>query len=130
MALGISDAFPCAKFLHAFRPDDIKPHHLLNRRIVLVDAVINSGKTIVNFVQHLRPKRADGVPRRDIPIIIVAGVVQFGALSQSKYADILADCNELSIVALRISSNMYAATGKTDTGNRLLNTIDYFDQGP
>lgn len=32
MALSISDMPPLAKFLHAFRPDDIKDHHMSSNR--------------------------------------------------------------------------------------------------
>jgi len=54
MAFGINEAFPSAMFIHAKRPEDIEPHHLLQQRtVVLVDSVVNSGKTVVDFVQHI-----------------------------------------------------------------------------
>lgn len=71
MALGVNDAFPLAMFLHANDPTDIKPEHLHeNITILLVDSVINSGKTIIEFVNHIRKLNAV------ISIIVVAGVVQ------------------------------------------------------
>ena len=39
MASGVSDAFPSAMYVHAARPSDIKPHHVRDRKhIVLVDS--------------------------------------------------------------------------------------------
>lgn len=55
MAFGVNDAFPLAMFVHASHPDDIKLHHLQDQlTLVLVDSVVNSGKTVVQFVQHVR----------------------------------------------------------------------------
>jgi uracil phosphoribosyltransferase len=55
MALGVNEAFPLAMFVHASRPDDIMLHHLQGQlTVVLVDSVVNSGKTVVQFVQHVR----------------------------------------------------------------------------
>jgi hypothetical protein len=45
MALGVNEAFPYAMFVHAEHPEDIEPHHL-QRTVVLVDSVMNSGKTV------------------------------------------------------------------------------------
>ncbi|OTA69551.1 hypothetical protein K449DRAFT_412187 [Hypoxylon sp. EC38] len=119
IALGISEAFPLAPFLHAFRPDDITNEHLTrNLKVVLVDAVINSGKTMTEFVQHIRKINAT------IPIAIAAGVVQYKVVSEGAFAQLLKSCKHLSLVALRFSETAYVGRGVTDTGNRLFNTTD------
>jgi len=117
MALGVNDAFPCAMFVHAKRPEDIEPHHLLRlRTIVLVDSVVNSGKTVVDFVQHVRSLDAT------IRIVVVAGVVQAQSVSEGSLAQALARHANFSLVALRLSDNKFTGRGTTDTGNRLFNT--------
>ncbi|KAK6512647.1 hypothetical protein TWF481_001528 [Arthrobotrys musiformis] len=117
MALGVNDAFPSAIFLHAKCPDDIKPVHALQQHsIILVDSVINSGKTIVQFLQHIRKINPS------VPVVVVAGVVQAGSLAEGSLAELMECRSNFSIVALRISENKYTGRGTTDTGNRLFNT--------
>jgi uracil phosphoribosyltransferase len=54
MALGVSSAFPLAMLVHATKPSDIKFHHLQKwHNVLLVDSVINSGKSLVEFIQHI-----------------------------------------------------------------------------
>ena len=117
MALGVNDAFPLAMFVHASRPADIMLHHLQGKlTVVLVDSVVNSGKTVVQFVQHVRNLHAT------IRIVIIAGVVQAQSVSGGSHAQSLARHAELSLVALRLSDNKFTGRGSTDTGNRLFNT--------
>ncbi len=117
MAFGVNDAFPRAVFVHASRPDDIMLQHLEGQRaVVLVDSVVNSGKTVVQFVQRVRNLHAT------IRIVIVAGVVQAQSVSGGSHARPLARHAGLSLVALRLSDNMFTGRGITDTGNRLFNT--------
>jgi uracil phosphoribosyltransferase/phosphoserine phosphatase/adenylate kinase len=55
MALGVSRALPLAMFLHAKIPDEIELKHLHDREtIFLVDSVVNTGQSILEFVQHIR----------------------------------------------------------------------------
>ncbi|CAM6002791.1 unnamed protein product [Sphagnum balticum] len=115
MALGVNEAFPCAMFVHAKHPEDIEPHHL-QRTVVLVDSVVNSGKTVVNFVQHIRNLHAT------IRIVVVAGVVQAQSVAEGSTAHALACNKNFSLVALRLSNNKFTGKGTTDTGNRLFNT--------
>ena len=116
MALGVNDALPLAMFVHASRPDDIMLHHLQGQStVLLVDSVVNSGKTVVQFVQHIRKLHFT------IRIVVIAGVVQ----AQSIYGGSLAQLARhagLSLIALRLSDNKFTGTGTTDTGNRLFNT--------
>ncbi|GES63612.1 hypothetical protein ATEIFO6365_0007029900 [Aspergillus terreus] len=118
MAFGINDAFPRAMFLHASTPDDVQSHHLLGlSAVVLVDSVVNNGKTVVSFVQHIRSLDAN------VRIVVAAGVVQAQAVSSYSAIQALARYGELSVVALRLSDNKYTGSGGTDTGNRLFNTV-------
>lgn len=117
MALGVNDALPLAMFVHASRPDDVKIHHLQNQRtVVLVDSVVNSGETAVQFVRKVRNLHAT------IRIVIVAGVVQAQSVSRGLLARELANHAKVSLVALRLSDNKFTGSGTTDTGNRLFNT--------
>jgi uracil phosphoribosyltransferase/adenylate kinase len=117
MALGVNDAFPRAMFIHASSPDNIKPHHLKGQHtVVLVDSVVNSGKTVVQFVQHVRNLHST------IRIVVVAGVVQAQSVSRGSITQALAYHGKLSLVALRLSDNKFTGQRNTDTGNRLFNT--------
>ena len=117
MAFGVSDAFPLAMFVHARRPDDIKPHHLQGpRTVVLVDSVMNNGKTAVEFVQHVRSLHTA------IRIVLVVGVAQAQSVSEGSVVQNLGRRTNFDLVALRFSDNKYTGKGTTDTGNRLFNT--------
>ena len=117
MALGVNDAFPLAMFVHASDADDIKLHHLQGQlTIILVDSVVNTGKTIVEFVQHVRKFHAT------IRIVIVAGVVQAQCVSRGGLNQALAHHTNLHLIALRLSDTKFTGSGTTDTGNRLFNT--------
>jgi uracil phosphoribosyltransferase/adenylate kinase/phosphoserine phosphatase len=117
MAFGVNDAFPLAMFISASAPEDIMPHHLEGQlTLVLVDSVVNSGKTVVQFVEHVRKLHAT------IRIVIVAGVAQAQSISEGSPIQALAHHAKLSLVALRLSNNKFTGKGTTDTGNRLFNT--------
>lgn len=117
MAFGVNEAFPLAMFVHASRPGDIMLHHLQGQlTVVLVDSVVNSGKTVVQFVQHIRNLHTT------IRIVVVAGVVQAQCVSGGGLAQALGRHEKLSLVALRLSDNKFTGRGTTDTGNRLFNT--------
>jgi uracil phosphoribosyltransferase len=115
IALGVSDAFLNALFVHANRPNDIIQRYIQGQHtVVLVDSVVNSGKTVVQFVQHIRSLHPI------IRIIVTAGVVQAQSVSSLEKA--LAGHADFSLIALRLSDNKFTGTGITDTGNRLFNT--------
>ena len=117
MAFGVNDAFPLAMFVHASRPSDIMLHHLQGQlTVVLVDSVVNSGKTVIQFVQRIRSLHAT------IRIVVVAGVVQAQCVSGGGLAQAVGRHENLSLVALRLSDNKFTGRGTTDTGNRLFNT--------
>jgi hypothetical protein len=64
MALDVNDAFPLAMLFHASHPDDV------HMALVLVDLVVNSGRTIVDFVQAIRNLNVT------ICVAIAASIVQ------------------------------------------------------
>ena len=117
MAFGINSAFPLAMLVHATKPSEIKTHHLQKRHnVLLVDSVVNSGKSVVEFIEHIRSLDAT------IRIIVVAGTVQAKSLSEGPFFQALERDKSLSLVALRRSDNKFTGSGITDTGNRLFNT--------
>ncbi|KAK8147690.1 hypothetical protein G3M48_001208 [Beauveria asiatica] len=118
MALGISEVFPRAMFVHAFAPDDIKDHHLENQEnLVLVDSVVNSGQSIMDFL-----RRVTRLEQHLTNIVVVAGVVQKEAVADGHALRAMMEHHRVKMVALRVSSNKFTGTKTTDTGNRLFNT--------
>lgn len=118
MASGVSNAYPLAMYVHANSTADVKPHHLQEQHtIVLVDSVINTGKTIVEFVQHVRKLHAT------IRIVVIAGVVQAQCVSGSETSlNRFLENYATHLITLRLSDTKFTGTGKIDTGNRLFNT--------
>ena len=77
MAFSVNHAFPLVMFLHVKDADDIKTHHLQGQStVVLVDSVVNTGNTIVDFVQHVRKLHFT------VRIVVVARVVQAQCVSE------------------------------------------------
>lgn len=118
MATGVHDVFPLAMFVHANGPEDVKLHHIqFQAQVLLVDSVINTGESMVKFVQAIRSLRPD------IRILIVAGVVQHQFIDpKSAPSKTFAEDGHIRLVALRDSDNKFTGSGGTDTGNRLFNT--------
>ncbi|OAA65187.1 HAD-like domain protein [Niveomyces insectorum RCEF 264] len=118
MAFGVSKAFPRAPFVHADKPQALRPD-LVRRMhaVVLVDSVVNTGKSILEFFQHIRGISAT------VRIVVVAGVVQQDAVVEGSplYDSLMSDA-AIHILALRLSKNKFTGVGTTDTGNRLFNT--------
>ena len=55
MALGVNEALPSASFLHAKHAPDITADQLKPASaVILVDSVINNGKTMVEFVTRVQ----------------------------------------------------------------------------
>lgn len=117
MAFGVNQAFPLARFVHASHSDDVALCHLEGiHHVILVDSVINSGKTVVQFSRHVRDLHPT------IRVIAVAGVVQKQSIADGGLIHEYGEQAELDLVALRISENKFTGTGNADTGNRLFNT--------
>ncbi|KAK1774833.1 uracil phosphoribosyltransferase-domain-containing protein [Copromyces sp. CBS 386.78] len=121
MAFGVNDAFPLAMFLHAKAPEDVKPHHLCKQHtIILVDSVVNNGKTVLEFRERIRAMGEEG---KDIRLVVVAGVVQVEATgAEHELGRVLRSDGKFHLVALRVSDNKFTGRGGTDTGNRLFGT--------
>lgn len=84
-------------------------NEIKNKIIIIVDAVINTGNSIVKVIEHLQINK----PKK---IFVATLIMQKDALQLAdKYPDIY-------FYALRISENKYVGKGGTDTGNRLFNT--------
>ncbi|KID94882.1 uracil phosphoribosyltransferase, partial [Metarhizium majus ARSEF 297] len=117
MALGISDTLPSAVFFHAKIPDDITKDHLDGQKtVILVDSVINSGRTMIQFIEHTRKEH------KDIRIVVVAGVVQEETIVRGHaFAGAMQD-HDVCVGALRVSSNKFVGFKGTDTGHRLFST--------
>jgi len=117
MAFGVNEAMPLAGFLHAKVPQDVQQQHVEGKRtVILVDSVINSGKTIIEFTEHIR------LLSTSIHLLVVAGVIQSQSLlNGTRLSQILSTAN-VGVVALRLSDNKFPGRGTTDTGNRLFNT--------
>lgn len=115
MASGVSEAFPLAMFVHAKQPGDLLPHHLPEQgTVVLVDSVINSGKSVVEFVNRIRHLDAA------IQIVVVAAVAHVDSLQY--LAQRLPSLDKFNLCILRTSANSFKGAGDTDTGHRLFNT--------
>jgi orotate phosphoribosyltransferase len=118
MALGVNKALPLAMFLHAKIHGDIHTTHLQGRKTVsLVDSVVNTGQSILEFVQHIRNLDTS------IRTIVVAGVIQAKSVSTSRIAQELSRFGRLSFVAIRLSNNQFTSKGLIDTEHRLFNTV-------
>ncbi|KAI8931110.1 hypothetical protein NX059_012120 [Plenodomus lindquistii] len=118
MALGVSQAFPQARYVHAKVPQDLKIQHLEGQaQVLLVDSVVNTGKSVIEFVDAIR------LLSPDICIIIVAGVVQAQCLYRNSIMyKTLSAHGSIDVVTLRVSDTKFTGSGTTDTGNRLFNT--------
>jgi uracil phosphoribosyltransferase/phosphoserine phosphatase/adenylate kinase len=118
MASGVSKAFPRAMYVHVRVPQDLKVDHLKGQQqIVLVDSVVNTGKSVIECVQAIRGLCPD------IQIVIVTGVVQAQCLYRNSVMyKVLAAAGRVHLVALRVSDTKFTGSGTTDTGNRLFNT--------
>ncbi|KAF4500717.1 PRTase [Fusarium agapanthi] len=117
MALGVSQVFPQAMFIHASAAQDVKMHHVQGQsNVILVDSVVNSGKSVIEFIK--RVVRLE----HNINITVVAGVVQAEAVAEGHLFAKVMKRHGAGLVALRISENKFTGTKTTDTGNRLFNT--------
>lgn len=117
MAFGVNQAFPLARFVHASRPEDITIRHLQSiHNVILVDSVVNSGKSVIEFTRYLRDLRPT------TRVIVVTGVIQKDSTLEGSIICEYGRRAELELIALRISDNKFVGSGGTDTGNRLFNT--------
>ncbi|KAL6717570.1 hypothetical protein ACLMJK_005485 [Lecanora helva] len=128
MAYGVNDAFPLAMLRHASKPVDVGEQHLQGMvTVILVDSVINTGKSVVEFINHIRTLHAT------IRIVIVALVIQADCVSgdtvdfknlktRELVRQYIQQPRKLYVVALRVSKTSFVGHKTTDTGNRLFNS--------
>ena len=131
MAEGVHDTFPLAMFVHAKSFSDLRPEHLEGQvTILLVDAVVNTGASVMEFVQGIRKLHPTA------RIVIVTGVMlrtheyddddgfEYEVRREEKSGDLqpaLEGYSNVFCVALRFSCRKFKGKGGTDTGNRLFN---------
>lgn len=117
MAAGVADAFPLAWFVHAKEAADVTLQHVQGQAtVILVDSVVNTGKSVVDAVRHVRALHAT------VRIVVVAGVVQRECVSRDVLREALKDVGAVQLVTLRYSDTKFTGSRATDTGNRLFNT--------
>lgn len=109
-AEGIRSVFSDGGFVLYNGLEDLELN-LNGKIIIVVDSVINTGKSIERVVTELKSLN----PAK---IIVATLVMQQDA---TKLAD---QHREIDFYALRISANKYVGKGATDTGSRLFNTIN------
>ncbi|WP_455543072.1 uracil phosphoribosyltransferase [Intestinibacter sp.] len=81
--------------------------YLHDRNIIVVDSVINTGKSILPIIELLKPKNNR----------VVATTIVINDKAVPKLEDV-------DLYTVRISSNSYVGTKSVDTGNRLFNTVE------
>jgi len=86
----------------------LKRYNLKKYRIIIIDSVINTGKSILNILNKIEIKKN---------IYIISLVMQRGSV------DIFNKMENINCYVARISDNFYIGKGHTDTGNRLFGTI-------
>lgn len=88
--------------------DDVDLVYIRNRDIVIVDSVINSGRTIIKYIDYFK----------DAKSISCISIVM-----QSRFTDIAKKYSDILFLTSRVSDNYYIGAGAIDTGNRLFGTI-------
>lgn len=119
MALGVASMLKNAMFVHAKEPEDVEAHHLHGQAtVILVDSVVNSGSSMVQFIRRVRLMHAR------IRIVVVAGVVQRQSIlpGLGRLHALAEELGGYMLATLRLSDNRFSGSGVTDTGNRLFNT--------
>lgn len=111
LSLGIFELFPKSSLILVNSKDDLNDYNeiLKDKNIIIVDSVINTGKSVLELLDYLYLK--DNANK----VIAATQVLQRGAL------DLLLDKN-IDIFTIRVSDNKYKGSKSSDTGNRLFNT--------
>jgi uracil phosphoribosyltransferase/phosphoserine phosphatase len=127
MANGMNRIFDDAMFFHAKTPMDISDNDFKKcTTILLVDAVLNTGKSIREFISDIMARKE--LRSNSIELFVVVGVTQSQAIS-----GLIAECQQvvdsencirkMEYHSLRVSKNKYKGIGGTDTGHRLFLTF-------
>jgi uracil phosphoribosyltransferase len=87
---------------------DIQPVNVKNKHVVLIDSVINTGETIMKYLNS-----CTGAKSRTVISIVMQN--EFKEISEDRYSDV-------NFYVSRISTNSFVGHGSIDTGNRLFGT--------
>ena len=119
-AFGVSDALPLTMLVHAKNAENLKIEHLKGQQtVVLIDSMINEGRSMIEFFDHIRGLNAE------IQIVVVSGVTQDQAIKKGKLAQTLASDSNFILISLRVSGDKYKGIDDTDTGHRLFNATAF-----
>ncbi|KAF2107057.1 uracil phosphoribosyltransferase-domain-containing protein [Lophiotrema nucula] len=117
MSFGVWDAFPLAMFQHAHEATDIKAKHLEGRKtVLLVDSVVNTGKSIDEIIRHIH-----GLDK-SLRIVVIANIVQIQSIQKGGKMLALGKDIKFDLITLRTSETSFVGSKETDTGNRLFNS--------
>lgn len=108
MAEGISEYFHDAPYIPVRNSFELAKFRecLEGRTVILVDAVINTGGTIIPIIEQLNIKNK---------VIVATNVI---------FEDTVNKLNNCELRAIRVSTNSYVGTKGKDTGNKLFNTCE------
>lgn len=102
------------RFLHTKKLTDLTKEYAAHRQtIILADGVINSGKMMIEFVNHIRSFD------KSVQIVMLVGVFRADCIENGPLKQLLVKDLNLWLVGLRCSDNTYTGLGGCDTGHRL-----------
>lgn len=90
--------------------NELSKQNLTNKKVVIVDSVINSGKTIIDFINTVSAQNT-------CSISVLSLVMNDGFLEKAN------SMLNVDFYTSRVSNNYYVGTGSNDTGNRLFGTF-------
>lgn len=111
VAEGVRDLLDDAPhhYLLSRRPNDLDHRFIDGKDVLLVDAVINTGKSIESYIQA-------AAAARSIACFSIVVQDEFRIKAEDQHRDI-------AFITSRVSENGFVGRGQTDTGNRLFGTI-------
>ena len=126
MSRGVHSRFPCAYIFHYLDEKDENANcgqrenfekkmlKLSPKKVIVVDSVINSGKSIQGVLKRLQDFQ------KKEPSLINPSIYVMTAVMQQKACELLpSEFPRVRFLAFRMSTNSYTGLGGSDTGNRL-----------
>lgn len=95
-------------FILSNNVDDIELIYIDGRDVIIVDSVINTGETIINYINSFQSAKS---------------VSCISIVMQSLFKKTADQYPNVLFLTSRVSENYYIGKGATDTGNRLFGTI-------
>lgn len=108
IALGVREIFSNAEFILVKNASELTLDSIKNKKIILVDSVINTGKSIIEIL--------DSIYNLDSRIYIATNVIY-----KPTYEKLKTKFENIKIFCIRESLHSYKGVGSSDTGNRLFN---------